>query len=550
MAAPASSRSLLLSAAALVLASATGAQSNAVHGIDVSLGGLGFMVQVGHQGSVGQGVTAVAMTTTSCNVGAKIVPWEAAMDPDHPFIAFLVARERDGRLEQISNLSHVKHGFFALANSLCTPCQGGDPAGQWLGLGCSDTYSVNNNADNFWLGPQQEIDPWLGEWDPVCSFFDAGLTPKPLTMCDGQRSYTTQQSGSLGPIGFRVAVQDEDFDDPDNARFFYQAHYVIEHESESVRGDNLGSREFTLTSNALGYDFQPITPMQHGSVLTQWNGASITSAKNGGDDGRFFVGVSVTGPEEGLYHYEYAVHNRDNNRAGGAFRLPVCAGAQVSNVSFSDIDSFGGNDWDFTNTGSELVWSSKSDPLRWNSIFNFSFDSDAAPEAGSAVIEQFFPGPGAPTLNVATSVPTALHNVTTGPGCSLGVEPVLFASGAPAQATLGNASFGLTSTGNDPSAIAVVVAGSVAGSTALGGGCSLQMGGLLGTQIWIHSLQSFDAAGELQLPLPIPANAAFEGAEVHFQLASQRLAGGPYLGQFDLSNGLLVRVGDSTTSCP
>ena len=31
-------------------------------------------------------------------------------------------------------------------------------------------------------------------------------------------------------------------------------------------------------------------------------------------DGRVFVGVRVTGPVQGRYHYEYAVHNRDNRR--------------------------------------------------------------------------------------------------------------------------------------------------------------------------------------------------------------------------------------------
>lgn len=542
--------SLLALLCPLLLAAESQAQSNAKHGIDVTLGAMGPISQVGHTGPVGSGVTGIAMSTTSCNSGSAVVPWEAAMDPDHPFIAFLIARERDGRIEQISNLSHVKHAFFALQSSQCTPCQGGSPSGDFLGIGCSDTYSIQNNGNNFWLGPQQEIDPWLGTWDPVCSFFDAGLNPQSGTDCDGLRSYSTQQSNSLGPIGFRVAVQDSDLDKSGDARFFYQSLYVVSTEAEVKRGDNMGHREFDFTVDALGYGLFPVDPMQHGSVLDRWTGATVTSAKNGNDDGRFFVGVRVTGPVDGLYHYEYAVHNRDNYRAGGGLRIPVCAGAQVLNASFRDIDNFGGNDWTFDVQNGELSWSAQEEPLRWNSFYNFSFDSDAAPVAGDLFVDQHFPGTGADFVTVASTLPGSLPNLQTGAGCSANTPPSLFATGAPAQATLGNASFGLESAGNDPGAIAVLVAGIQAGSLDLGNGCTLHMAGSLGTDYWIQGSGLADPSGRVQFALPIPNVPALEGVDLELQLLSNRLAGGPYLGLFDLSNGLRVRAGDSIALCP
>ena len=54
------------------------------------------------------------------NVGfmAVDVPWLQAMAEDHPFIAFLLVRESNGRLVQISDHSYVKHGFFAQAVDL------------------------------------------------------------------------------------------------------------------------------------------------------------------------------------------------------------------------------------------------------------------------------------------------------------------------------------------------------------------------------------------------------------------------------------------------
>ena len=112
----------------------------------------------GRTGTYPTGVNGVAIETTICNRGSVEVDWFAPMDPRHPMIAFLIARESDGRLEQISDRSYLKHGFFALTSSQCTSCSPpGGPSGSRLGLGCSDTYSVFNNGDNYWLGPPDEI---------------------------------------------------------------------------------------------------------------------------------------------------------------------------------------------------------------------------------------------------------------------------------------------------------------------------------------------------------------------------------------------------------
>src|SRR5687768_800288 len=81
------------------------AQSNAIPGTDVRLGALGPTQVFTHQGTFPTGLISIAVATTSCNVGTVDVPWQAAMDPDHPFIGFLFAREANGRFEQISDKS-------------------------------------------------------------------------------------------------------------------------------------------------------------------------------------------------------------------------------------------------------------------------------------------------------------------------------------------------------------------------------------------------------------------------------------------------------------
>ena len=86
-------------------------------------------------------------------------------------------------------------------------------------------------------------------------------------------------------------------------------------------------------------------------MLDRWSGATVTEGSNGGTgtlsdfDGRFLVGVKVTGPVNGMWHYEYAVQNLDNSRGGASFRLPVCPSARVENFGFRDIDLDAANDW-------------------------------------------------------------------------------------------------------------------------------------------------------------------------------------------------------------
>ena len=296
--------------AAIALAAPGFAQSNANPQIDVALGLLGNLNDVGHTGPFGTGVTGFAMSTTSCNFGTVTAAWESPMDPDHPFITFMMTRESEGRMVQISDHSFVKHGFFALSNNQCNlGCSGTD--GTELGVGCSDTYGIGNNGDPFYLAPPEEIDPWLGEWNLVCGLFDG-------PNCDGQRSFF----GSVpNNVASRVTVQDADLNIA-GASYYYSSNYIVEHEPEAARWNNMGYRPVTITPQGNSWNVTPggsQTPT-YGSVLQEWSGASLFSSTNGGDDGRVFV-ASKTNPIAGGTHYEYAIHNRDNNRAIGTFRI-------------------------------------------------------------------------------------------------------------------------------------------------------------------------------------------------------------------------------------
>jgi hypothetical protein len=542
------SKALLVVAFAALLVPAPAAQSNGNPAIDVSLGALDSLQILGRTGSFPNGTNGFAMATTSCNKGSVDVDWLKAMDPNHPMISFLLARDDGVRMEQISDRSWVKHGFFALTQSLCDTCQGGDPLnGTFLGVGCSDTYTTSTNGDRVSLGPPDEIDPWLGDWNPVCSFFDRGDPPAaPPLDCDGVMSFNFIQAFQYGPTEHRVVVDDAALIDNGPESFYYQAQYTVRTEVESERGNNLGWREFAPSWNGFGWNLPVQSLLAHGSVLDGWSGASVTSNTNGGDDGRLYVAVKVTGPVDGFYHYEYAVHNRDNSRAVDALRIPACADAQVLNAGFHDVDTALA-DWSFTRNPSELVWSTTTNPLEWNTIYNFWFDSDAAPIDGvGVVLDAFRPGPGAGSVTVSTRAPTGLFNVDLGPGCSDGTPPSLFAVGSPARATLGNGTFGLQSKGNTPFTLVAFLFTPIGASIDVGGGCF----SYVALQFLKVKLRGTNASGVASMSLPIPGDPSLEGVDVSFQLMEFDPLGGPFADDYDLSNGQRVRIGDGIPSCP
>jgi hypothetical protein len=532
--------------AVLLLGAPTFSQSNADPAIDLELADIGNLRALGREGTFPNGINGVSMSTTACNKGTKQILWQAAMDPDHPFITFILARESGGRFEQISDRSYVKHGFFALSSSFCDNCQPTD--GTRLGLGCSDTYDVTTNGDSYYLGPPDEIDPWMGQWTRNCSQFDRGEPPRaPPQDCDGARSLTRTQVTALGNVAHRMRVKDADFDVA-GASYWFQGMYIIETEGEAARGNNIASRSFTPSWNGTRWVMSAGTSQAFGSVLSRWTGASLASATNGGDDGRLYVAVKVTGPEDGFYHYEFAVHNRDNNRGVGALRIPVCQGARVKNLGAGDLDDDAGNDWSGSVAAGEITFAGAANPLRWNSIFNFWFDSDAAPLSANLALDQAAAGPGLASVAVASSAPLGLWNVHLGAGCAKDTPPTLFAAGASPHPTLGNSAFALHSTGNDPNQPSTLRFSLTTGSFVLRG-CTFHLGNSLADSAPVLTVLT-DASGLAVFPAPIPADISFEGLQVSLQTLARDPGNGTFLPNYELSDGLLVRVGDAQPNCP
>jgi len=436
---------LSLSVAAIAAAAPhADAQAGSIPGLDVSMGILGGLQQYGHQGTYPNGLTAMAMSTTSCNLGTVNVPWLQAMQANHPVIAFMAARESNGRFEQISDRSYVKHGFFALSSSQCTPCQ--NPSnGTFLGVGCSDTYGTGNNSDRYWLGPPAEIDCWLGSWVPACSYFDAG---DPAVgggaACDSNRSLTGAMANAMPFYKNRVVMQDADLAVP-GATFWYQGQYVVKAEPEANRTNNLASCRMNASWTGSAWSLTQSGSQLQGSVLQRWTGSTLTSNTNGADDGRVYVAVKVTGPTAGMYHYEFAFHNRDNVRGVDEIRIPRALAGNITNIGFSDIDDLPGNDWSVAQSATELIFTTPDNPLVWNTIYNVWFDSDISPTTEDLTLDAYAAGTGASSFTVSSTAPkggqicNSAQSIYCSPKInSQGCVPLISGTGMPsASATSG-----------------------------------------------------------------------------------------------------------------
>jgi hypothetical protein len=519
------------------------AQTNTVPGTDVHIYDVQGITVAGRRGAAfPNGEAGVIFGHAHCNAGSTNVPWVgtttgSVMIDTYPKIAFLLVRESGGRMVQISGKSYLKHSrvAFNLGATVCGTCQTG-PSNTWH-PGCFDAYSTGFNGDRFNLGPTDEVDPWLGTWNSQGSYFDRGDPAVSGTFAiDRIQSLTSTQTAAFDAVKNRVVVRESELSTP--GTFYTQAHLVVIGEAQSLRGDNQVSRGATFTWNGTSWSAAQTGTSVIGPVLTRWSGASTALGGNGNDDGRFMVACKVTGPTAGLWHYEYAVQNIDNNRGGASLRLPVCPTARVVNPGFRDIDADPLDEWTFHRSATEVAFlAAANNSLDWNTIYNFWFDSDAAPVAGTAVIDEARIGAGALSVSVAAQVPGRLGNEYLGDGCGT-PAPQLYGNGMP---SIPNPTYALR-VQTAPLASGFLAFAFAGGNTALGNGCTQFVDG---SQLAATSFFAADGAGLASFNLPIPPG--LPPMDLWCQ-AAELVAGGPLFGQLALSNGMRARIGG--TGCP
>ncbi len=347
-------------------------------------------------------MVGLTLGTTSWNIGERNLIWIAQPDPRHPMIAMNIYRLSQGRFQQIG-LSWVKHGFFALSNTQCGGfCNGTN--GQFLGVGCTDTYSPGTNANQNGLGPRFEIDPWTGVYDHPTSILENGIP------------------GGDTNVTRRIQVHDDDLDPTLNpgASYFMEGFYITGDDGDVM--NNAAHKPFTVAGQTpaqqwiFGQSSQTTAP-EPGFAVKAW--AESTGARQTmlaqelpvneltSPDGRCLLISSVTDNMDGTWRYEYALLNIDMARQVGSFEIEASPGVTISgigsyapmhhdeptNVPVADggvpIDNA---PWSGTREASTVRWETTTNPLRWGTLMNFWFDADTGPADGAVDLGLFTSG--------------------------------------------------------------------------------------------------------------------------------------------------------------
>lgn len=135
----------------------------------------------------------------------------------------------------------------------------------------------------------------------------------------------------------------------------------------------------------------------------------------------------------------------------------------------------------------------------------------------------------------AVLVPSLATNSNVGLGCG-SPAPALSAIG---MATLGNAAFALR-TATAPNAPVFLFQSFGPANVALNPGCVLYLDSAITTTYGFHVLA--DGAGNTNIVVPVPNDTALQGVPSYWQ-AAELVVGGPLLGSFAISNGLMTVLG-------
>ncbi len=334
------------------------------------------------------GITALAVGTTSCNVGTARLIWISYTN-QHPVIMQDAFRLMDDRFEQIG-LAWLKHGFYAVSGSYCLPCN--DPTdGTELGVGCSDPYSATLNGVQSNMSPRSIVNA------------QNGYFPYPWYL-----------PGAESMLARRLQIHDADLDPALNpgARYFVQGHYITSDEPPANTDKNNASyREVFRTTPAGGFGLTVNSswPTQIGQpAVRAWKDADDTVEEVDiqiPGEGIFILAAKATFLEPDSWRYSYALQNLNSDRSGGSFSVALPEGTAVLNVGFHDVDyhsdgePYDSTDWTAEVESGSIRWFTESyatnenaNALRYSTVYSFYFDSTSGPGPVTVMLGLFKPG--------------------------------------------------------------------------------------------------------------------------------------------------------------
>ncbi len=327
------------------------------------------------------GIRAYSLGSYTCNIGDTNLAWGT----NTPLLGMNAYRLSGGRLEQLG-MSWMKRGTGAGAGSGCgLPCNG--QGGSVLGSGCRDIYGSGFNGSQSILGPRSQVNAWTGA-NPGSSGASPTVLSKRLQIAEVELG-----SGLYFVEGVYVAP-----DDATSGNAYNNASY-----KQVIVAP--GSLDLNVTGPM--YEFEPaiLAWADHGLGVGVPDPSVQVVTVDIPAEGRFYVASKVTAVGVGSWLYDYAIFNLNSHRSAGSFSIPLPLGATTSNPGFHDVDYHSGEPYDPTDWGivadaANVTWSSPatfavdpdSNALRFGTMYNFWFESDAAPGTIDATIGIFRPG--------------------------------------------------------------------------------------------------------------------------------------------------------------
>lgn len=374
----------------LIAGAACGIANAGTVGPDVIVGD---MPNVQYYGQVGN-IRAYSVATTSCNIGDETLDWIDNSNR-HPVIAQTIYRvAADGsRIEQLGQ-SWLKHGFLALAGSVCDSCQNPGTFSQ-LGIGCSDPYSSGLNGSQSNLGTKTEINAFNGFYN--WPFGGRGQTGNQIFKRI-QVSVDDMTAGGFYFVGSQYVTPDDAAAGNQNNNSSYRP--------VNVNGTSISTTSFTRREQSPIYAWKQINDdVDIQQVFVP-------------DEGMFELATLVTDNGDGTWTYEYALRNMSSHRSADSFGIP---NAGDESGSFKDVpyhsgDAYSGTDWTTSDVGGMLTYAAADDgvntnALRWGTMYNFSVTTDTEPTTGDVEIGLFRTAFGglnsSEVVAVSTSVPSA-----------------------------------------------------------------------------------------------------------------------------------------------
>jgi hypothetical protein len=486
--------------------------------------------QIANYTSAGN-LEALALGKIYCNVGATWTNCIAGTN-QHPIAAPGLFRLKTvggaQRFEQVG-IGWVFHSFLALsASTCCNDCQSTD--GTHVGVHCSDTNTASSSGTQATLGPRWQVNAFTAAF-----------------------AFPPANPGYSGSVARRLEVDLADLEPTGGtnaARYFGELLVLAPDEALAGNGlNNASRRELGLAGGGSAWTFSLMgTTEREAPAIQAWQNADpavqIAQVQLPGE-GLLYLAWKTTALGNGVFHYEYALYNLNSDDAVRSLSVPLGPGisgttARFHDVSYRDGDGIGsvdqdGTDWPALFAGGALSWSTdtfasnpNANALRWGTLYNFRFDSDAAPTTGTITLGLFKSGgsitvqadiplpPGTPLCfgdGSAGNCPCANFGIA-GNGCANSSDLAgahLEASGATrADPLSGTDTLVLHSSGMPPTATAIYLQGSALVLPGLQLGDGIRCAG--GTLLRLAVVPS--SAGASQYPGPGDLSIAQRSAQL------------------------------------